>query len=226
MKTSEVQHMVKNAQKQTVKRRHEAGITFFILGLARDEHLSAGAIVRAVEEKFESGVRPKARTVQDMVREVRSRPRSGAWQIWDAEPEDAVVVLGALAELMRTSFGRTTKISQEDARWIIRLSRAGVGDLPPGILHDLAIQYQLRGTEDVSDLDALIAFTPWRSERAYERYRIATEHSGWIPNYFALGPIDGYDQLLIRLGFRHSIARLVNNYDDALALEGGTPHWP
>ena len=41
--------MVANAQKRTVKRRqHPAGVTYAIMELARNEHLSAKAIARAV----------------------------------------------------------------------------------------------------------------------------------------------------------------------------------
>lgn len=225
--TEEVQQMEANAQKPTVKRRHDAGITFFIMGLAQHEHLSAKAIARAVEKKYGPEGRPSARTVQDMVREVRSRPgggpipKSGAWQIWDAEPEDAPVVLGVLADLMRSSGGKATEISQEDAKWIIRLSRAGVGDLPPSVLHGLAIQYQLR--EDTRALDALIAFTPWRSEDAFERYRRAVEPIGSIPRSVSMGGIGNWKQLLRRLGFSEDTIAQARDYNDALALAGGVP---
>lgn len=221
--TEEVQKIGKNAQHRTVRRRqHPAGMTYFIMEMARNEHLSAKAIARAVEEKFDEPDCPSARTIQDMVREVRSRPQSGAWQIWDAEPEDAAVVLGVLADLMRTSVGRTTEISQEDAKWIIRLSRAGVGDLPPSFLHGIAIQYQLRGA-DTRDLDALIAFTPWRSERAFKRYGMAIEPIGIIPDGFPFGLFGSYENLLSRLGFSSKSASLAKTYDDALGLQGEMP---
>ncbi len=210
-----------NAQNRTVKRRHQAEITYFVMELARNEHLSAKAIARAVEEKFADC--PSARTVQAMVREIRSRPQSGPWRPWGVEPDDAAVVLGALAELMNESAGRVTEISQEDADWIIRLSRAGAGDLPPAVLHDLAIQYQLRGTASTSDLDALIAFAPWRSEGAFRRYKIAVEPIGHILARFPFGVMGNYERLLRWLGFHGPAATLAQTYDDALALEGEMP---
>jgi len=219
--------MTPNAQKRTVKRRHASEITYFIKKLAQNDHLSAKAIARDVEENYAEkkfdGIRHSARTVQDLVAEIRARPRSGPWQPWGVEPDDAAVVLGALAELMRMSLGMTTEISQEDAKWIIRLSRAGAGDLPPGYLHDLAIEYQLRGEADTSDLDALIAFAPWRSERSFQRYRDARQPIGAIPHHFPFGAFGDYESLLRRLGFSRQAAALAKSYDDALALEGETP---
>ncbi len=215
--------MVKNAQKRTTKRSHPLEVSEFIIDKARNEHASAKSIARAVEERFEARNCPSARTVEDMVAEVRGRQKSGPWRIWDAEPADAAVVLEALAELMRVSHGETTEMSQEDANWIISLSHAGVGDLPPSVLHGLAIQYQLRGTTATSDLDALIAFTPWRSKDAFERYRRAVQPLGSIPPSVSLGPTGTYRQLLVRLGFSDKTAAQAKSYGEALSLEGGLP---
>ena len=229
--------MSTDAKKRTVTRQHPPQVEDFILGWARDSSVSAGALFRAMEKEFKemtAAERPSKRTVQDMVREFRSRPgggpipKDGAWKIWDAEPEDAAAVLGVLADLMRMSHGETTEISQEDAKWIIRLSRAGVGDLPPSVLHGLAIQYQLR--EDTRALDALIAFTPWRSKDAHERYRRAVEPIGSIPISLMAstrepwpGALGEYKQLLMRLGFSKRTSAQAENYGDALELEGGIP---
>ena len=210
-----------NTRSTTVTRRCSPEIMDFIIKEARNGSVSALSIAHAAEERFGLKDCPSTRTVQEIVAEQRSRTQSGPWR-WAEEPVDTAVVLGVLADLMFMSGGKTTEISQEDADWIIKLSRAGVGDLPPSFLHGLAIQYQLRG--DTRDLDALIAFTPWRSERAFKRYGMAIEPIGVIPaDRFPFGLFGNYEALLRRLGFSSKAATLAKTYDDALALQGEMP---
>ena len=180
---------------------------------------------RAILDQQLSQLEAEKGSIEDGIKEINRRlavlEEVEGWNL-STEPEDAAVVLRVLADLMRMSHGETTEISQDDAKWIIRLSRAGVGDLPPSFLHGLAIQYQLRG--DTRDLDALIAFTPWRSERAFKRYGMAIEPIGVIPaDRFPFGLFGNYEALLRRLGFSSKAATLAKTYDDALALQGEMP---
>ena len=170
-----------NTRSKTVKRRCSPEIEVYVTGYARNSHVSATAIALETQREFEDS--PSTRTVQEMVGEVRSQSQSRPWRLRDADADDAAVILGVLADQMYTSGGKITEISQVDAEWIIRLSYAGVGDLPPGFLYSLAITYQLREETDAatSDLDALIAFAPWRNETAWTRYIEAVEPTGLIP---------------------------------------------
>ncbi len=133
---------------------------------------------------------PTSRTIQRRVNELALRDSSGPWSLADAKDDEAALVLPVLAAVIEGTEAQRVYVTQAEAERIVRIRRAVPDLLPTLDLMLLARVYLLREQQGMSttDLDAFLAFAPWRSEDARERYRQAL-HFGWIkpgPAYLAM----------------------------------------
>jgi len=138
---------------------------------------NAAELTRYLETKFTNP--PSERTVRDVVRELLPPDPSGPWQPGpDDDPEKAARVLEAWAAAVARSKGQPKwrMPSRGRARWIAWI-RAGWPDLDPVVAVVLATDYWARRAsgKDTADLDAYLAFTPWRSTDHYKRWQDALE---------------------------------------------------
>lgn len=141
------------------------------------------------QEKFAGRV-PTPRTIQRRVSELASRDSSGPWSLADAKDNEAALVLPVLAALIDGTEAQRVYVTQAEAERIVRIRRAVPDLLPTLDLMLLARVYMLREQQGMSttDLDSFLAFAPWRSEDARERYHQALK-SGLIqpgPAYLAI----------------------------------------
>jgi len=84
--------------------------------------------------------------------------------------------------MIRTTASGITRISCENAARVVRLRRAAP-DLPLFTIWILAVEYQERdrAKESTTDLDALLALAPWRSElEEWKDYDRLTSRTGMI----------------------------------------------
>ncbi|HEY7030231.1 MAG TPA: hypothetical protein VH482_02840 [Thermomicrobiales bacterium] len=130
-------------------------------------------------EQF-GGRLPTVRTVQSIVREIAPRDGSGEWSPLKADPESAALALDALAAVVESSEGRIRSLTVAEAERISAL-RTMRPDLPPWDAWFLARTYLAREPhgDPVDDLDAYLAFAPWRDDESFERYLSATD-AGWV----------------------------------------------
>ncbi len=114
---------------------------------------------------------PHIKTIQAIARENTPADPSAPWQLGEAGGEDAAIILPVLAVLIEASDGQLKAISNARAEWIMRL-RHVAEDLPPWTIYQLAHVYMLRNErqDTTDDLDAFLAFAPWRTPEAAERY--------------------------------------------------------
>jgi hypothetical protein len=98
---------------------------------------------------------------------------SGPWTWADADGEEAALVLPVLGAVLDHTQGRIAGFTKNQARWVLKVRRAAP-DLDPWYVWRVAAAYQLavqKGTEaDRDSLDALLAFAPWRSQEAMDRF--------------------------------------------------------
>jgi len=115
---------------------------------------------------------PTLRTIQRMVKEIAPPDLSGEWSLVDAEPEDARLILDTFAEAAAHTAGRSF-ISKGTADWVVRVRRAAP-TLPPYDAFVVAREYRratdTRDSKHIRALDALLAFKPWESVEAADRY--------------------------------------------------------
>ncbi|MCK9487494.1 MAG: hypothetical protein M0R73_12490 [Dehalococcoidia bacterium] len=171
-------------QRRRRARRIDAGVLARIDDLAINHGLGASAIERALRDDEEMRQRGGAslRTIQDRVRELLPRTSGGdAWRLEDADPDEGRAVLEVLAEMARVTNGKRSSLSRDQAAWVVRIDRAA-----PGLLawdrYRLAVAYSARSArgEPTADLDMLVGFHPWASERDNNAYRRAIA-DGAIP---------------------------------------------
>lgn len=123
------------------------------------------------------------RTVQNMVKRVNERDRSGLWTVADRgqsgeflyTPEEARVVLDTLAAVI-LRYARKRTFTKDEARWVLRIGKLA-NNLPADCIWHLACSYLLaenRG-ESTEALDAFLSFEPWRSKHRYENYQTALD---------------------------------------------------
>lgn len=123
---------------------------------------------------------PALRTVQDRVKRLRVPDTSGRWVFAEADPGEAGPVLESVAAVIEQTDGRIRQVTRAEATWIGRLAVARP-TLPPFERWFLARFYLTRtaNNDPVGDLDSYLAFAPWESPEAQERYATAIEE-GWI----------------------------------------------
>lgn len=156
------------------------------------------------KEKFKDKL-PSLRTVQTIVKQGRPRDTTGAWTLEDSAAGDAALVLETLAAVIEYSEGLTTAFTIKQAEWIVRIRRAAP-DLHLWAAYHLAWSYQSRIEEKIStaDLDAYLAFAPWRSDDALARYKEAFRQGAfWYMYQFTdrgVGPDTQYWDITERQG--------------------------
>lgn len=141
--------------------------------LADEGALDPKAIYGLVLDEFPGEV-VSLRTVQRKVQD--SRTRHGPTAIWTLTPDqgdEARVVLGCLAALVRVTGNPYRGISVKTAKWIVVVARVAP-DLPRWSIYKLARWYEGRTSTDDStdDLDLYLAMRPWRSIKAREAYEV------------------------------------------------------
>ncbi|MBE3590444.1 MAG: hypothetical protein IMW98_06435 [Firmicutes bacterium] len=166
------------------RRRFPEEVYQAIYRMVREEGLTNAAQIHERLVQAFPDTAPTDRTVRAIVRELLPPDPSGPWQPGpDDDPEEAALVLEAWAETMARAKGRASwKLpSRERARWIAWI-RSGWPDLDPVVAVVLATDYWARraSKQSTADLDAFLAFAPWRSEEAYSRLQEAIQQ-GRVP---------------------------------------------
>lgn len=144
-------------------------------------------IYRHLEEKEEfKGKLPSLRTVQTIVKQNLPRDPSEPWSLADSKRGDVPSVLETLAAVIEQTEGRITSLSVAQAEWIARIDSAAP-DIDPWDRFLVTVMYQKLAETDGStkDLDAFLAFAPWRGNEALIRYNKAFQ-SGYIQAYYAM----------------------------------------
>lgn len=137
--------------------------------------ISEGYSAKQIREYLESELEgqkklPDVRTIQRMISEHDHADETGPWEIGPAADIDPGAALAVLGEVMALTEGRVSQLSKAEARWVSTL-RMVWGDLPSYHLYGLARLYIWRRhrKETTADLDAFLAFAPWREPQA-KRY--------------------------------------------------------
>jgi hypothetical protein len=122
------------------------------------------------------------RTIQDIVKEWRTRDTSNPWTIRSevARPERARVILDTLRAVVLGSRGRIRGFTGREARYVVVVASAAP-ELAPYEVWEIARAYALREAHDepADDLDAFLAFEPWASAKSWGNYQTAAGE-GWI----------------------------------------------
>lgn len=119
-----------------------------------------------LDERFEGRPIPHLRTIQGKLRERRpgAEPSSDRWSIRDADPEDAALILPALAMAQRHlgGGGGPARLAKGHAAWIARLRRA-VPAMPVDAAYSLASAYWSadRSGWGTPGLDRFVAMGLW-----------------------------------------------------------------
>lgn len=124
------------------------------------------------------GSAPSVRTVQRYVAERAERDKA-PWSLALDRTGEAAAILDVIEAAIYATQGRVKTVTAAEAEMIGRIARAtGYADsgLPAVDIWRLARLYVARrergdGTED---LDAFLAFRPWKSQRDWDRYDRAT----------------------------------------------------
>ncbi|MBI2863137.1 MAG: hypothetical protein HYX94_01055 [Chloroflexi bacterium] len=124
---------------------------------------------------------PSQRSVQRVVKDTLPHDTSEAWSLAQDEGPDTGLILETLAAAMEGSEGLIRHLTSAQANWIKRVRRA-VPDLRPWVAYQVAVDFQkcAETKQDTSDLDAFLAFAPWRSAEHERRYDDARQ-KGYVP---------------------------------------------
>lgn len=170
---------------------------------------SAAKIHREILSDFgDTNDTPSVRTVQDIVRDVRSEEPFERWSVASSSPEDAALILPVYAAVTDRFIEEYPSLGVRDAEWVVRIRKV-VPDLPAFAVYEVAFSYGIRRRRDLKtdDLDSLLAFAPWRGPNAFDLYSDVARHPpagigfpniGWT---FALS----YREMLLGLGFGESL---------------------
>lgn len=173
------------ATTRKIRRRIDGDIEREITRLARYEGWTPAQIHRELNRRENcKGRVPELRTVQRIVAPIVSK-ESSVWLLADADPDDAALVLPVLAELIRHTQGRVSRLPQEIAEWIVRLRRAAP-DMPVAWSLEVAFTCSdhARRDEPLDGITEMLAFAPWRSAQERERYlKLMIK---WHPEWFSV----------------------------------------
>ena len=175
---SKVSHRPVSARIKGLGSRTNPRVVETIEALAWDGYGPA-AILKEVQEEFGEGC-VSLSLLKAIVKEVPRDP-TAPWSLYLAEPEEAALVLPVLQAVITRSAGEHV-LTIGEAGWVARVRRAAP-DLPPYAAFELARWYYRRseiGHPVSDDMDALLAYAPWRSPEAWKRYQDALE-AQWIP---------------------------------------------
>lgn len=151
---------------------------------------NAAAIHEALKRELPADKVPAERTVRNVVRELLPPAPSGPWEPGlDNDPEDVALVLEAWSKAI--SMGWQDEPVQEKPLWVIpnydmaewiAWVRRGWPDLDPALSVFMAVDYWSRreSGRSTADLDAYLAFAPWRSPEAYARFNWYV-NQGFVP---------------------------------------------
>ena len=170
--------------KRTGRPRIDGDVEREIKRLALNDGWTAAQIHRELERRQElQGRVPVLRTVQRIVAPLVSRDPSRWWNLAEADPDDAALVLPVLSELMERTQGHLPRVTKDLAGWIARLARAAP-DMPVAWSLEVAFTcWDLERREKSLDgITEMLAFAPWRSGKEKERYvkRMIKWHPGWF----------------------------------------------
>ena len=131
---------------------------------------------------------PSLRTIQDIVREKSGPDPSGRWALNDADPDEATLILPALADVIQETEGRRAYLTRAQAELIGRIRRVAP-ELNGWAVYRLARLYLFREGrgEPPSDIEGFLAFAPWRSQKQRDAYQRALENE-WIPEITSMAP--------------------------------------
>jgi hypothetical protein len=114
---------------------------------------------------------PLYHTVGRIARTVKPPDLSGRWSLgstcgdvtWD--PSDAGRVAHAVASVMEDTWGQMRSVTEGQARriaWVFNVAP----DIVPWLAYALGVDYDRRTRDDepTTDLDAILAFAPWRTD--------------------------------------------------------------
>jgi hypothetical protein len=144
--------------------------------------------VKAGDAGFSEDRIPTLRTLQYWAREIPSRKTSDRWSFADDNTGEPAMVLETLAAVIDYTSGAVTSFEVAEAEFIARLGRA-FPDLPPLDRWQIAILYvvRLERGKPTDDIDAYLAFAPWRpwshEEEGIDRHEVydRAQHLGWVP---------------------------------------------
>ena len=123
---------------------------------------------------------PDLRTLQRYVQRVRQRSGPDEpWQRTEMAGDDARLVLETLGAIIRDT-GEGWTFTRAQAKWVLWV-RQVVPDLDPMNAWLAALHYLARersSAPDYVNLDAFLAFAPWRSEKARSAYDDAVKAGG------------------------------------------------
>jgi hypothetical protein len=146
---------------------------------------TAAEIDRELQRLVDAGTLPRdsvrgLRSIERLVGEVRPKDPSGRWRLSVAEGEDAPFLLATRVAVMEETGGRTRDISIGAVAWL-RVIHVVAPDLEPPTAYRLARLYlsRMEREQDTGDLDAWLAFGPWRSPAAAAAYERAVD-AEWI----------------------------------------------
>lgn len=124
------------------------------------------------QPKFRSRA-PSARTIQRIVKALSPHDPSGPWSLGD-DDVDAALVLPTLATVIEETDGRKLQLTRAEVSWVARIRRVAP-DLEPWDAYVVAVQYMLclEYGDSTTELDAWLAFAPWREGPGRERYQAA-----------------------------------------------------
>jgi hypothetical protein len=187
----------------TRKRQIAAGIQDAIEGMADEGYAPAQIEKELHGERYEHLPRPLPvlRTIQRIVKE-RQPGDSDPWFLDKSLEVDPVSAIDVLTQVIITTGGKVMALSGDEAKWITRL-RDLSPDLPSWATYRLARLYITRRAEKAAtgfDLDAFLAFAPWRNPQQAINYRDAIK-AGRIappPPFLAeLVPAGWVDEMIV-----------------------------
>jgi hypothetical protein len=168
----------------TTRRGWDGRLLRKVDGLALDGW-AAAEILRELEEEVRSGSLtadrvPGIRTIERWVKDTQPKDSSGRWRLSVVDAEDASFLLTVRAAVISGTDGRVRELTVATVGWL-RAIHAVAPDLEPWSAHRLARSYlsRIEQEQDTGDLDAWLAFGPWRGMEAAAAYERAVRE-GWV----------------------------------------------
>ena len=173
----------------TPKRKIAGDIIKDIQILALMEAWAPAAVHRLLsdEPKYKGRV-PSLRSVQRIFRDALPKSGPEPWRLQDSEGQEAALILPVIGALMASTKGRFLYITQDLAKWIVRV-RQVAADLHPLNSAYVAVEY-LRLAEEEEEstrrgrtgaaayarrittlLDVWLGYAPWRSKARAASYQ-------------------------------------------------------
>jgi hypothetical protein len=193
----------KDASMSNIQRKQRRGyathpaIQAAVTGAVEAGEFSAAKLHRELTAELENVPIPVVRTLHDMIKEAREEIGMSIFQPWSVgvfgDGHDDELMLMMMTEMIDDSAGRYPRISKGLAKWMIRLKRAAARDVSAGLISYLATLYlrRERVQEPTGDLDAFLAYAPWRSARATTVYLWACDRNEIqrLPGLMGLHPL-------------------------------------